>query len=124
MNFEQNKTVMGLFIDSTKTYVQLSTAALGGLIAFIEGLQAKGGNSRWLGGSMIAFLLAIGAGALYQYLAVKNIDAMSDEKGKAFMPDCLIKNPGYIYGLMLATFYTGAAVLTFVTVHRLHLFCG
>jgi hypothetical protein len=116
MNFEQEKAIMTLYVDSAKTYVQLSTGVLALSITFIE--KVLGGplpirNPRWLLlGSWIAFLIAIGGGALYQYVAVKYLDAKSDAPGApGMLPHRLVDEPGIVYGVMVVAFYVGAVSL-------------
>jgi len=66
-----------------------------------------------------AFLLAILASQLYQYLAVKFLTAhfWRDDWKTA---NRIVKNPGWIYGLMLISFFMGT--LAFVTKCSLHFF--
>jgi len=121
MNFDQEKTIMTLYIDSAKTYVQLSTGVLAFSVTFIEkilGATLPIRNPRWLLlGSWIAFLVAIGGGALYQYLAIKYLDAKSDDPGAVgMMPKRLIDEPGIVYGVMVVAFYLGAVLLVVAVV--------
>ncbi len=125
MSFEQDKAIMTLYIDSAKTYVQLSTGVLALSITFVQ--KILGGdpplrNPPWLAlGSWIAFLIAIGGGALYQYLAIKYLDAKSDHPGaRGLLPQQLVEDPGLVYGLMVVAFYVGAVSLVVAAMQGMH----
>src|SRR3974390_1511310 len=80
--FERRKTVMQMFSDNAKTYIQLSGAALALTLAFASKILHIPDTQSIVGIWTIAmwscFLLAIILGAFYQFLAVKQLDAFLD----------------------------------------------
>src|SRR5690242_19668596 len=78
-DFENEHKVMSMFTDNAKTYVQLSSGALAFSITFVHEVLGIPKDQpvtldRWTMASWIAFLVAIGAGSFYQYLAVKYLE--------------------------------------------------
>jgi hypothetical protein len=70
-------------------------------------------------GSWVAFLIAVGSGAFYQYLAVKYLESISDNPGEeGILPKSLIRHPGTIYGIMMLAFYAGAILFTITAIKR------
>ena len=118
--FDRQKAVMGMFSDNAKTYIQLSGAALGLTVTFGDRIIRIPENSSIANGWTITiwscFLLTILAGAFYQYLAVKFLDAWLEWEYVSFW-DWL--PPGVIYALMLLAFYGGAIVFTMYAILRL-----
>jgi hypothetical protein len=107
------------YVDGTKSFVQLSSAGLLVPIAIrseaLGFLHLQGTASRAYIGltcvSWLLFLVAIGAGLLYQYAAIKFLEHQSDER--AYVPRLLrslvlVRGPGIAYGVMVSTFYAGA----------------
>ncbi len=116
MSFDQEKAIMTLYVDSAKTYVQLCTGVLALSVTFVKeifgGHLPIGNPQGLLLGSWIAFLIAIGGGALYQYAAIKHLDGKSDEPGAiGLWPKWLVDEPGIVYGIMVVAFYVGAISL-------------
>lgn len=73
---EMAKTIMPLYIDTAKTFGQLSVGALVLSVAFREKILGEKGRKSvtlMLVGSWFFFLVSIGTSALYQYVAVKFI---------------------------------------------------
>lgn len=109
-----------LYIDGAKTFVQLSSAGLVLPIVLKSNVIGFFGRSDHSSSfelfvvciSWICFLVAIGAGVLYQYVAVKFIEYQSDPGG-TYVPPVLGKlitfpGPGLAYGTMVVAFYAGA----------------
>jgi len=100
------------YTEVAKGYTQLSAAGLILPIVFSRQLLAVDPKSPIAIDALIlltwaCFLLAIGSGTLYQYLAVKYLAAHFwkedwQQSGR------LVRNPGYIFGVMLWAFYFGA----------------
>lgn len=104
--------IMKAYIDTAKSFTQLSTAALLLPIAFFRQLLAlePGEPVRvdfLLVLTWLSFLVATGCGLLYQYLAVKYLSAQF-WRGDWEQSSVLVKNPGYAYGGMMVTFFLGA----------------
>lgn len=104
--------IMKAFIDTAKTFTQLATAALLLPIVFFRQLLGVDATKPVRADSLLllswaSFLLAIGFGLLYQYLAVKYLAAIFWE-GDWKDSNWLVKNPGYAFGCMLITFFLGA----------------
>ncbi len=118
-NFNQYESIMKLFIDNAKTYVQLSTGMLALSITFIEKVfKPPITYDLFLIGSWIAFLIAIGFGAYYQYLAVKVLEGVSlTGSAKIILPSWL-KDPSVIYFIMMVTFYLGIVLFTIAAIKR------
>jgi hypothetical protein len=126
MNFDQEKSIITLYINSAQTYITLSAGVLALSMTFIDKVLGKPATiantaripptcyqKALLFSSWLAFVLVIGIGALYQYLAIKYLDAMSDDPGeKGVMPQWLIDEPGRVYWLMVALFLMGVCSLS------------
>ncbi len=121
-----NLETMKAYIDTTKTFIQLSSGGLVLPLAIktqVLNLFRTDGTYNQIALILICvswfcFLLAIGAGALYQYGAVKFVEE-HDNPQATYVPSllsCLVhgKNgPGPAYGVMLAAFYIGAILVVF-----------
>lgn len=109
-----------MFSDNAKTYIQLSGAALALTLTFAHEILHVPKDENIANGWMIAmwvcFLVAIIAGAFYQYLAVKFLDAILDWEYESSW-DWL--EPGIVYGLMLSAFYAGTIIFTVYAIIRL-----
>ena len=116
--FEVVHTIMALYIDNAKFYVQLSSAGLAVSIVFVREVVGIAQGQPvpldfWLVTSWISFLLAILFGALYQYLAVKFLERWAKFEGPILKPfEWLVQNLAAIYGLMLIAFFCGGVLLT------------
>jgi hypothetical protein len=122
MGFKHDEVIMKLFIDNTKTYIQLSTGALLLSITFLEkvlGGLATMTSDIFLIGSWAAFLIAIGSGAYYQYLAVKYLESISGNPGSESILPKKLRDPGTIFGIMMVAFYAGAVLFTFMAIMRI-----
>src|SRR5271165_6176048 len=80
--FDRQKSVMQMFSDNAKTYIQLSGAALGLTLTFSDKILHLPSTANIATGWMITvwlcFLFAIIAGAFYQYLAAKFLEMFLD----------------------------------------------
>lgn len=114
IEFSENKEIVSLYIDTTKSFLNLSTGALSLTIAFRENIigSASGDHvSKLMVASWLFYLVAIGFGALYQYCGVKFLDSFSRSPGAKGIFGLFEKNPGWLYGLMLVCFFLGSLLL-------------
>src|SRR5215831_15938918 len=108
-DFDHEQKVMGMFTDNAKAYIQLAGAGLAGTVTFMDKfLHTEPGHKvapgGWLATTWITLLVAIVAGAFYQYLAVKYLEQHLD--GQSFQWwNWLAERCGIVYGIMLAAFY-------------------
>ena len=118
--FDRQKMVMQMFSDNAKTYIQLSGAALGLTLTFAQKILhiPEGGRTvnHWTLAIWTCFLVTIVAGAFYQYLAVKVLDALLDWSYVDFW-DWL--SPGVVYAVMLIAFYGGAILFTVYAIKQI-----
>lgn len=113
--FEYLQKIMSAYSDNAKTYNQVSMAALFLPIVFLQKvLGTQEGNPLrppWpMVVSWVLFLVSIGAGLLYQLLAVKYLEREMDGWGEYTGPFCKLREtldsqPGYVYDVMILTFY-------------------
>jgi hypothetical protein len=139
--FRTRVDLMKAFCDTAKAYIQIGSAALVLPILFTQVLLGrevaeKGlrdtGMPRSLILSWIFFLLAIGFGLAYQWLAIR---LMWDELHREQVTDHNVAQPGFritwwvpqlrwlnrslLYGLMIMSFYLGAVLFVVFAVHAL-----
>jgi len=116
MTKEEYKQIMSMFSDNAKTYTQVSIAALILPITFIRqvlGVTAEKPIKDYLSWPLIAswliFLIAIASGLLYQYIAVKLVEACF-EKSNNFYGGMkwFIDRPEKVYATMMISFYLAA----------------
>jgi hypothetical protein len=116
MEKEEYKQIMSMFSDNAKTYTQVSIGALILPITFIRqvlGVTAEKPikeNFSWLLiSSWLLFLIAIASGLLYQYIAVKLVEAYF-EKSNNFYGGMkwFIDRPEKVYATMMISFYVAA----------------
>jgi hypothetical protein len=118
--FDRQLAVMKMFSDNAKTYIQLSGAALGLTLTFAHKIihipEDQPIVDLWMVTMWSCFLITIIAGAFYQYLAAKFMEASID-----WEYDCNWNwlEPGVIYGVMLGAFYAGTTVFTIYAITRL-----
>lgn len=119
--FDRQAKVMKMFNDNAKTYIQLSGAALGLSLTFAQKVlhlpDPKDIVNPWTITMWLCFLLAIIAGAFYQYLATKFVETFLDWEtfeGWSWLP------PGVVYGVMLLSFYAGTIIFTIYAIVRLN----
>ena len=109
--YEVNLDIIPLYLESARTYLQLSIAMLGLTVAFREKIFGEGTLPRVNVSTVLCWgtlLLSIRFNALYQYAAVHFLDAQSVHPGKTFLPSWLVSSPGRAYGAMVVLFYLGS----------------
>ena len=114
MRWIVNKEIIPLYIDTAKSFLNVSSAALGLTIVFREkvvGVQLNSKVGLLMISSWLFYLLTIGASVLYQYLAVKFLDSVSCARGTIQYFETLVANPGIIYGIMLVFFFIASLLL-------------
>ena len=91
MSSDDYKQIMSMFSDNAKTYTQVAIAALLLPITFIRQVIGVAPNApiephlNWvLISSWLLFLIAIASGLLYQYIAVKLVEAEFDHSKKNY----------------------------------------
>ena len=106
--FTETKEVMSLYIDTAKTIIGLSTGALALAVTFrqrILGTTAGVHADPLMLISWVLYLLVIGFGAFYLYLAVKFLDLHSCFPGPTGWFKRWEKSPGNVYAMMLFLFF-------------------
>lgn len=118
--FDRQSTVMKMYSDNAKTYIQLSSAALALTLVFADKVIHLPATANLSSPPMEAvwscFLLTIISGAFYQYLAVKTLDAWLEwdyVNSWDWLP------PGVVYAVMLIAFYTGSIIFTIYAISQL-----
>ncbi len=125
---EEERKIMAAYSETAKTYTQLSLGALVLSVTFFEKVLGQSGRipvNPFLILSWVSWLAATLAGALYQYLAVRFLEARGErwgvlERGRhpqAF--ENLANHPWKVYGLLLITFYMGGVFFAVVGILRL-----
>jgi hypothetical protein len=139
--FKLRVDLIKAFCETAKTYIQISSAALALPVLFVQdvlGKDAEQNGIRAIGVpyslvlAWISFLLAIGFGLAYQWLAVR---LMWNELHKAQIAEWNITQPGFrstwwvpqfrwlnrsiLYGCMLGFFYIGAILFVVFAAHAL-----
>ena len=125
-SYAEECRLVGLFIDTAKSYVQLSAGALVLTITFVREVLATPKEQKMhpdglLIASWAAFLFAVIAGAAYQYVAIKYMESLSSLRSNQ-VPWGLkwsARSPGRVYGAMLVAFYAGAVLFTATAVRSL-----
>lgn len=116
--------IMGRYSETARSFGQLSTAALALPVIFLRQILGLRENATipvdpLIVATWIAFFVAILASQLYQYLAVKYLTAhFWREDWEA--ANRFIRNPGWIYGVMLISFFAGT--LAFILKCAIHFF--
>ena len=109
---------VGLFVENAKTYIQLATGALLLSVTFSQGITGQSGlpvKELYLWVSWLSWLVAILAGATYQYCVAKYLEGLEFNNGSLFYdrakPFILlrhwVRNPYQLYGTLMAFFYVG-----------------
>jgi hypothetical protein len=123
--FRYLTSIMQMYVDNGKAYVQVATGALLLPIVFLRNLLGLGDHDplRWIPGPMwiswILLLLSIGAGLGYQVRAVRYLeeameggtsDSPGGNVGNSYVERwtrIIPREPGFIFDLMVITFYVG-----------------
>ncbi len=139
--FKSRVDLMKAFCETAKTYIQISSAALALPMLFSRAVLGKEAAERGIRAvgvpcslvlAWISFLLAIGFGLAYQWLAIR---LTWDELHRAQITDQNIAQPGFrttwwvpqlrwlnrsfLYGCMLGFFYLGAILFVVFAAHAL-----
>lgn len=112
--FEVNSVIIPLYVTSAQVFLQLSIGALVLSITFREKVLGEKGPISvgiLLVSSWLCYLLAIGASAFYQYLAIKFLDSVSDHPANIDYFEPLVRAPSKVYGIMLVFFFLGSVLL-------------
>ncbi len=123
--FRYLTTIMQMYVDNGKAYVQVATGALLLPIVFLRNLLGLGDHDPlgWIPGPMwiswILLLLSIGAGLGYQVRAVgylekqmegETSDSPGENAGNSYVErwmQTIPREPGFIFDLMVFAFYLG-----------------
>ena len=117
--FEEHAALMGMYIDSATTYLQLSTFALGFSLAFRGRAKGNALKDPLMALSWVGFMLAIALSSFYQYLAVKSVDQRTLHPSSiGLIPEQWVRAPGHFYAAMLIAFYVGVLCLSVVMLRR------
>jgi hypothetical protein len=118
--FDRKHKIMSMFSDNAKTYIQLSGAALALTLTFAHEILRIPKDQKvadiWMILMWSCFLLAIIAGAFYQYRAVKLLETEINWQSYDWWRKL---EPGVVYGVMLAAFYGGTIIFTGYAIFRL-----
>lgn len=126
MTKDEYKQIISMFSENAKTYTQTSMAALILPITFIRqvlGVTAEKPIKDYLSwplvSSWLLFLIAIASGLLYQYIAVKLVEAYF-EKSNNFYGGLkwFIDRPEKVYATMMISFYAAAFLFVFAAWKR------
>jgi hypothetical protein len=122
--FNQEESIMKLFIDNAKTYIQLSTGALVLSITFFKEVIIPDQKPAMLKDSLLIlswlmYLIAIGFGSYYQYLAVKHLEDLSGNPGTKIPLPFFLTDPVTIYFIMMVAFYLGAILFTATAIRKI-----
>lgn len=111
---EEEHKIMDGYIDTAKTFTQLSVGALLLSITFLEKILDVKGKvpfSFWLFFAWVLWLLAALAGAFYQYRAVKWLENIAIKskiiEGDRHVDDVIKIYPATVYGVILVCFFLG-----------------
>jgi hypothetical protein len=118
-DFERECTIVGMYIDSAKSYSQLSTGALALVAVFGSTNLPNLGVGLLVG--CASFLVAALAGGAYQSLAVgrlENLSGLPVDRGRP-VPRSWIDNAYVFYNIMVVAFHIGAVTLAVVAMVRL-----
>ena len=120
-DFDRELAVMKMYTDNASLYIKLSTAALALTLTFPEKILKTDTVvvDAWTKSIWIGFLLAIGAGAFYQYLAGKYMENLLPDGAGYRLWNWLSDQCGLVYGVMLILFYASAAAFTLNAISRI-----
>lgn len=117
---EGEHRAVALFVENAKTYIQLATGALLLSVAFSQELTGSKGlpiKELYLWVSWVLWLVAILAGATYQYCVAKYLEELEVKNSSLFYaraePIVLLRhwvgNPYQLYAVLMLCFYGGTA---------------
>lgn len=124
------KDVLPRYVESARNYAHLAAGALAVSVAFREKVLGQGGEGKptaLLLVSWLCLLVAIGAAAWYEYVAVKLIDLYLQGVARNRDPYGLEYEfplsvewlwPGYAYGMMVASFFAGALFFVLAAIEQ------
>ncbi len=116
------QAVVELYVASAQAITQLSTGALVATVVFSEKVLGTTGPlrvTRTLFASWMLFLSAIGCGVLYEYLAIHYLALKLElPLERSWFPNYLEHNPGFVYGMMMASFFLAATLFVLVAAGR------
>src|SRR4030095_3347418 len=115
-NFELECTLVGMYIDSGKSYTQLSTGALA-LVAVFAPMKLS--ENKVLLVASALFLAAALAGGAYQALAVGRLERLSDKHVERPLLHWWQENAYLFYNALVAAFHLGAISLALVHIGQL-----
>lgn len=119
-NFEREYQIVGMYIDSAKSYAQLSTGALALVAVFGPMKLLELDDVRLLAGC-VCFLVAALAGGAYQSLAVGRLERLSGLPVDRCRP--LLRswqeNAYVFYHILVIAFHTGAIMFAVVAIVQL-----
>src|SRR5262245_41474987 len=123
--FSRQKDVVGMYVDSAKTYATLSAGGLAVGAAFAEKLlqQTNWLNPNgWLAWASGLFMASLLLSAAYQYVAVARLERLSGLPiaRRMRLPDWLTQRSYLLCGAMIAAFLGGALCLSVLAFNRLH----
>jgi hypothetical protein len=128
--FENEQKVMAAYVDTAKTYSQLSLGALVLSVTFIEKFttsKTQESVTVWLTAAWLAWLVSAISGAFYQYLAARFLEARGESwgvltrSGHTQLFNWLARHPWPAYATMLVTFAVGALSFAIYGLQALHL---
>ena len=139
--FKSRVDLIKAFCETAKTYIQISSAALALPMLFTQAVLGKEAAERGLLAvgvprslvlAWISFLLAIGFGLAYQWLAIRLMwdelhRGQITEQNRAqpgfrttrWVPQLRSLNRSFLYGCMLVFFYLGAILFVVFSAHAL-----
>jgi len=128
---QQEKEICSLYIDCSKTYIQLSTGALLLSLTFYDEIIGKKEivfASNW--GLLLTWffwLFTILTGVTYQYCVIKYLEVIANKHQllyynrtwKKLIPRIFRDNPYLLYGAMAISFYAGIILFTFIALKEI-----
>jgi len=118
-DFETEHKIVEMYINSAKSYIQMSTGALALAAVFAPGNMNELGG--WLLASCVFFLIAVLSGGAYHSLAVGRLERLSGlpiERGRP-IPDSCYENSYVWYNILLLAFHIGALLLALVILFKI-----
>lgn len=128
---DREREVCALYIDSAKSYTQLSTGALLFSLAFAHDfLRTEKPQLLHDWPFIVTWLFWLAAmlfGITYQYCTIKYLETIAsdhkllyyDRTWSSFIPKPLIDNPFWLYGVMMFFFYVGIIIFSYIAVARI-----